>query len=452
MVDDEFRISSKGNIERIDWLIFLRWFAAAGVLCVILFTHFLINGGLNLAPLIIGNIFLVIYNLVFYLTKKNIIGDIPAQKLQKRISIFTNLQISLDLFMLSYLIYFSGGITNPFTFFFIFHMVIASILLSNRAAYIQGAFAAFLLACLLVSSISGTHPDYSKFLLAFPQYLIDNSMQFGTFLIIVSTLFITIYLTTTIVNKLRLREQELKLANNKLEEQDKIKSQYIQTVSHDLKSSLAAIQSCLKVVLSDLTGEIPDKAREMISRAEIRSRSLLDFVKELLNLSRIRIMSNKKLKKENVDLVEIIKKQINVVQPIIDKKEIKLQINYDMDKSIINVIPDDMVHLFSNLISNAIKYTPQGGNIAIYLKNSNNNNGAIEFSVKDSGIGIPQEEIQYIFGDFYRAKNAQIFERDGTGLGLAIVKQIIDRYKGDIWVNSEEGKGTEFVFNLPKAN
>ncbi len=451
MVDNELSISSSEFYERIDWLILLRWIAAAGVLCVILFTHFLINVELNLPPLFIGNIILVIYNLLFFLAKKNIIKDLPSQKLKKRISIFTNLQISLDLFMLSYLIYFSGGIINPFIFFFIFHMVMASILLSNRAAYIQGTFAAFLLACLLVSSITGAHPDYSKFLSSFPQNLIDNTMQLGTFIIIVSTLYITIYLTTTIENKLRLREKELEIANSKLEEKDKIKSQYIQTVSHDLKSSLAAIQSCLMVVLTDLTGEIPDKAREMISRAERRSRSLLDFVKELLNLSRIRIMSNNKLKKEKVDIIDAIIKQINIVQPIIDKKEIKLKTDFNVSNSNFNAIPDDLVHLFSNLISNAVKYTPQGGNINISLKNVDKN-GNLEFSIEDSGIGIPQEELQHIFSDFYRAKNAQLFEKDGTGLGLAIVKQIIDRYKGEIWVNSEEGKGTKFIFVLPKEN
>lgn len=439
-------ISSSELYERIDWLIFLRWFAAVGVSFVLIITHFIIKIQLPLIPLLAGNIFLIIYNCVFFFLEKDKYTEteIP-ENIKNNINLLTNLQIFLDLVTLTYLIYFSGGINNPFVFFFIFHMVIASILLSNKAAYLQGTFAVLLLAFLLLFPFEGMQPEYT-FIIGLSN-VASGTLRIGIFFVISATLYITIYLTTTIVNRLRAKENECKTANEQLEEKDKIKSQYIQIISHDLKSSLAAIQSCLKVVLSGLTGDISEKAEEMISRAESRSMTLLDFVKELLSLSRIRIMSNLELKKEKTDLVKIVKKELNIVKPIIDKKNISLKTDLNCEKLIVSAVPVDFEHLFSNLISNAVKYTPRGGRMILTLQKIDNK-GLYEFSIEDSGIGIPREEMNEIFNDFYRAENARIYEKDGTGLGLAIVKQIIDRYSGKIWVTSDEGKGTKFTFHL----
>jgi len=264
------------------------------------------------------------------------------------------------------------------------------------------------------------------------------------------TLFITIYLTTKIVNKLRARENELEEANNKLEEQDRVKSKYILRVSHDLKSSLAAIQSCLNVVLRNIVGSISKKTRDMISRAEQRTKSLLQFVNELLELSSIRIIALKEMIKEKICLFDIIKNQIDFFKPMIEQKKIRIRItNNTNNNTYVNINVKDVDLLFSNLISNAIRYTPRAGRISLSLNDVNGKN-KIQVAVIDSGIGIPKDDLSNIFEDFFRAKNAKIYEKNGTGLGLAIVKQIIERYKGKIWVESEEGKGTKFILILPK--
>jgi signal transduction histidine kinase len=106
--------------------------------------------------------------------------------------------------------------------------------------------------------------------------------------------------------------------------------------------------------------------------------------------------------------------------------------------------------LFSNLIGNAVRYTPQNGKIQIKASRANQS-GFVCFSVSDSGIGIDPEEAPHIFEDFYRAKNAEIMEKNGTGLGLSIAKQIVEAHDGSIWLESDPGKGTTFYIKLPQC-
>jgi len=252
-------------------------------------------------------------------------------------------------------------------------------------------------------------------------------------------------MATSIVNRLRKEEKELVLVNKKLEEQDHLKSRYVQTVSHDLQSSLSTIQSCLKVVLSDLTGSISKKSREMVARAEQRSRAVLHFVKDLLDLSKIR--ATKEIEKRPISLSEIVRKVVEQLKPRAVEKGLTLSVETSTGGSLISANPDNLEQLMVNLIVNAIKYTPWDGNVRIQIKEKSD---CFEVVVYDTGIGISQEDLSHIFEDFYRAKNAELMEKDGTGLGLSIVKQIIEAHGGEIWVESKVGKGSRFIFALPK--
>ncbi|MFN3966423.1 MAG: sensor histidine kinase, partial [Endomicrobiia bacterium] len=434
--------------ENLSWLISLRWVAVIGVFIVITVTKKILKIDLPFISLYIGNLVLFFLNVLFFFYNKKIrlYKEVDEQSFKKA-NRFANIQISLDLIMLAYLIHFSGGIENPFIFYFIFHMVIASILLSNRAAYLQATVAVLLLGIVTTLEYLGNFSHYHlagfipEGVCLFPQYLLS------IFFVFVSTLYLTVYMATRIVNRLREQEKELVIANMKLEQQDRLKSQYVLTVSHDLQSSLSTIQSCLKVVLSDLTGEISEKSREMIARAEQRSRYLLGFVKDLLNLSKIR--AAKQIEKKPVSLSEIINKVVEQLRQKAQEKQIVLSVENSVNPGIIFANPDAMEQLLINLIDNAIKYTPWGGKVTIKYQPSTIN-GFVEVSVSDTGIGIPQEELPYIFEDFYRAKNAEKFEKEGTGLGLSIVKQIIKSHNGEIWVESQVGRGTRFIFTLPK--
>ncbi len=433
--------------ERITWIINLRWFAVAGVFAAISMANYVLGIKLPMLPLYLGNIVLLLYNILFFFYNKKLSLQDEGSSWFRKASNFANLQISLDLITLVYLIHFSGGIENPFIFYFIFHMVIASILLSNKAAYLQATLAILFLGMVISAEYLKILPHYHlEGFIPVEACLLSPKHVFGVFSVFVTTLYITIYFATSIVNKLRQEEKELSITNSKLEEQDRLKSQYVLAVSHDLQASLSTIQGCLKVVLSNFADSISKKPKEMIARAEKRTLYMIRYVKDLLNLSKIR--AAKELEKQSIILSVEIEKIIEMLKLTVDEKKIKLSIEIPGGNHSVWANPEALEHLLVNLMTNAIRYTPWGGKIGIQVKEKTD---SIQTVIWDTGIGIPQEEMSHIFEDFFRAKNAEKMEKDGTGLGLSIVKQIVDEHKGEIWVDSQAGKGSKFTFNLPKG-
>jgi len=448
-MDETLLIISANELRsRVDWLITLRWFAVAGVFCVITVAGFLFKIHLPLGFLYAGNLLLLAENSAFSVYNWNLKGLSEKSEWFKKAYRLANFQIASDLIMLAYFIHFSGGIENPFIFFFIFHMVIASILLSRRVAFIQATMAVLFLGSVV----------YGEYFNIIPHYHLEGFIPGGTCLltmkyipgvlfIFVTTLFTTVYMATSIVKRIREGERELASANKALEEQDRLKSQYVLRVSHDIKSSLATIQICLRVVLDNLAGVISEKPKEMISRAEQRSKNLLEFVKDLLDLSRMR--AARILEKEEITLQDKVDKAVSQVKSKIAKKRQKLTVEIPPGTRLIGN-GAALEELLANLVQNAVKYTPEGGKITIRSREASYPN-SIHISVEDTGIGIPQEDLPHIFEDFFRAANAPTMEKDGTGLGLAIAKQIVESHGGKIWAESRLGEGSEFHFILPRG-
>lgn len=437
----------KELLTRIMWLIRLRWLAIGGVFCTLVGAKYFLHVPLPFFSLYCGTIILFLFNVMYLFHFRGIERAAAYSDQEKKSLRFANFQISIDLLMLVVLIHFSGGMENPFIFYFVFHMIIASILLSNRAAYFQAIFTTVLVGINTIFEF--TVPSFHYHLNFFiPGYPCRNTIYLaGLFLIFASTLFLSVYMATSIVNRLRERESELAAANECLEEQDRIKSQYVWTVAHDIQSPLATIQSCLKVVLSSFAGELPLKARDMIDRAEGRTLYLLHFTKDLLNLSRIK--SSRQLPKEGLQLLKIAENIMEDVKMKIAEKGLVFT------KRTMSGLPDvygnkdEMEQLLLNLIVNAIKYTPEGGKVGLQMKEEE---GCVRVEISDTGIGIPQEDVTHIFDEFYRAKNVRSMAGEGTGLGLSIVRQIIKDHDGKIWVESKVGEGTKFTFLLPVSH
>ncbi|MCK5094606.1 MAG: HAMP domain-containing histidine kinase, partial [Spirochaetes bacterium] len=236
--------------------------------------------------------------------------------------------------------------------------------------------------------------------------------------------------------------------NKLLEKKDRLKSKYVEVISHDIKASLSTIQSCLKVVLNGLTGSISFKSKEMVGRAEHRSRTLLYYVKGLWNLSQMR--TTEKITKEKIPIFSAVESVIKQLRASFETKGLKLKINNSAGNP--DVYGNDFLikELIFNLLQNALKYTLKGGKVTIKIDGTAPS-GYISISMMDTGIGIPKESISRIFEDFYRAKNAREIEKDGTGLGLAISKRIIDMHKWKIGFISEENKGSTFTVTIPKG-
>jgi signal transduction histidine kinase len=433
--------------QRIKWLINLRWFASLVVFVAITVAKYILKVQLPATSLYIGNTVLVVYNLVFLLYSNRLDSQKDSPSWLRKVNFFVNVQSSLDLLLLTYFIHILGGLENPFTFFYIFHMVIASILLSKKAAYFQASFAIIIFGLVMGGENLGLLPHYHLH-----GYIPEESCNLsfyyflGRFLAFISTLYITVYMSTTIISILRERESDLEVAYESLEEQDKLKSQYVLKVSHDIKGSLASIQTCLKVVLGGLTGSISKKSKDMITRAEHRSLSLYHFVEDLLDLSRIR--ATREIEKEKILLSDVLTAIVEQLKPHIKSEGLSLTVDNFAADVYIYANRGIMEGLFVNLLLNAVKYTPQGGKIILRVEEYRMS-PYVNISVTDTGIGIPEEDVPHIFEDFYRAKNAEDYVKDGTGLGLPIVKQIIEIHGGTIHVESRVGGGSSFMFTLP---
>jgi signal transduction histidine kinase len=252
---------------------------------------------------------------------------------------------------------------------------------------------------------------------------------------------------TLFYNELQKQQKALRQANIELKEKDRIKDEYVSRVTHDIKGHLAAIQSCLYIGIDESSGPLNDKQSDFLGRAFNRTIQLTDFVKELLNLTQMRLSGNIKMKA--FSLPDSISKALETVAR--KAKDKSIEVSSNVDSSIGEIIGDEFSinEMITNLLFNAIKYTPENKTVSIEAKNLDDR---IQIGITDTGIGIPENEIGNVFDEFFRASNAQQKEKDGTGLGLSIVKQIVERHGGEISVQSQQDQGSTFTVILPKKS
>lgn len=441
-----------GLVERLFWLVKLRWVAVAGVLLTILSASQVFQFPLPFFPLYTLAFFLVICNLVYIILLKrfaSVCRRFDSADTDKEsfgiINGIANIQISLDLLILIALIHFSGGIENPFVFYSVFHMIIASILLSRRESFLQATFAVALFSIMVASEYFGILPHHC--LRGF--LIVDQHKNFayagGVAFVFVTTLYTAVYMATSISGRLRQREKLLRQANALLNEKDRVKNEYVVRVSHDIKEDLAAIQSCLEPVEGGITGELNPKQLDLISRAVQRTEKLLFFVKALLEIMRIRL--SREIKMDYFSFKGIVSEAVGQISLKAKAKNILVTSFVEPSIDKIRGSQEYLQETIANLLVNSVKYTPREGRISI---NATDKGNSILIQIEDTGIGIPKDDMPKIFDEFYRASNAKEVERDGTGLGLSIAKQVVERHNGKIWVDSQEGQGSIFYILLPK--
>jgi signal transduction histidine kinase len=446
-------------VESLAWIARLRWVAATGVAAAITIARWWLRLPLPVAPL-----YAVAGGLALYNGGLSIIirafraGAAPSgarrEPTAAAVATFANLQLSCDLLFLAALIYFAGGIENPFTSYFIFHVVIASILLSRRATFFQTTLASALVLAMALAQTAELGPHYHLAGVVPAQTHLTPILAYGVTFAVDSTLFLTAYFATSITARLRQREQEiiglsrsleekaadLSLANERLRQTERAKSKYMRRVAHELRSPLATLHTMIGLVLDGHQGEIPPHVRETLTRVRVRLRLLMDVQRDLLALSRAREADLSRAMKA-VSIGEVIAALAPDLEQAAREAQVTLDIAAAADLAPVAGERESLAQLVSNLASNAIKYTPAGGWVKIAAQAVEDR---VELAVADSGIGIAREEIGHIFDEFYRAENARESAREGTGLGLSIVKAICDSHGAEITVQSEPGKGTTF--------
>lgn len=230
-----------------------------------------------------------------------------------------------------------------------------------------------------------------------------------------------------------------------LKEIDRIKSQFVAMVTHELRAPVAAIEGYLNAFLEGTLGSDPQVYRPMLERARQRARSLLELVNDLLYYSKLEAKGIKR-NKEPLNIANIIVNTVELLKNQGESKELQFIIDVPDNLPLIEADRAEMEQLFTNLISNAIKYNVKKGQVIVSARPNSN---FLEVKVQDTGIGIPNEDLPHIFDEFYRVSGPKTRYTTGTGLGLSIVKKIVESHFGRIYVESKVDKGTTFTVSFP---
>jgi signal transduction histidine kinase len=437
-------LHSSNLVQRAYWLIRLRWMAIAGLAAATFVAGEILNVSLPVRYLYWMSAILVVYNFVLYdlmryMTWK---GRTPAPAVFNRIITF---QISADWIILTVILHFSGGVENPFYLYFVFHTVLTGVLLSRFQSYVQATFAVMLFGSLIFLEYSGIIPHYVLTGFLEGVNYRDITYIFGTFFVFATMIYAVAYMTASISEQLRRQQSELAETNAELEKKDHLKNEYVLRLTHDIKGHLAAIQSCLDIVYDQHAGPLNEKQIDLIERAHRRTGKCLNFISALLTLTRMKLTGS--IKMENFPLLNVIFDAVAAAERRAKEKAVIL--THQIDTGIDEIFGEPVLveEIVTNVLINAVKYTPEGGRVELNVKDDKN---GVLIEVKDNGIGIPGTDLDKIFEEFYRAENARKIEKDGTGLGLSIAKEVVERHNGRIWAVNNPDAGCTFSIWLPK--
>jgi signal transduction histidine kinase len=422
---------------RISWSINLRWLAVSGYFIATLVAKYYFRLILPYDEIWILLGLLAGINVIYFILYKSL-KEISL-KFELR---FLHVHIIIDLLILCLLVHFSGGIENPIYIFFIFHVLLSSIIFPGWIPAFYATFVIILFSLLVFLESDHIILHYTLF----DTNLHQNSVLIYLVIIVFTiTSYVSAYICATFMRMYREIKRKIDVQNEKLIAADKQKSQFYRFTSHELKSPIIAIKTSIDSVLKSFPSEMSQQGIHLLQRASMRAHQMLEIIKELL------ILSNTKSKieegeQETVNVHLILGDVIQQESVQAQTKNITINTHLTSERITLEGKSEDFVKIFDNLVSNAIRYSNPGSVVDIYTEKIED---AFIFKVKDSGIGITPEDMDLIFNEFYRSKNAKGMETYGTGLGLSLVKHIVTNYQGEIEVASEVGKGSTFVVKLP---
>lgn len=231
------------------------------------------------------------------------------------------------------------------------------------------------------------------------------------------------------------------------QEKKLMEENFITMVSHQLRSPLVAVQQYFEVILGGMAGQVEDKQKQMLNRASERIKSLLKLIGDWLDMARV----NRGVLADRISplaIKNLLVKLIDFFSPMAGEENITLKLDPVSETPKVLGNEESLEQVFSNLISNAIKYNRAGGRITVSIKTMEH---TVSIAVQDTGVGIAEEHLPKIFDQFYRVHREEGQKAKGTGLGLSIARKIVEAHHGTIQVTSEPDVGSTFTVILPKA-
>lgn len=475
--ENNYDYHSGTSVQSAGWIVDARWYYA--------FLAFLLgiiaqdkNSLIPHATLVLLGVLLLVLAcnaFFYYVLRRTDVVKFPAQMRQLNI-----IQVGFDLlFFFLVLLMTGGGISSVGHTFFFIPIFVSTIIFGFEGALIVAIFSGFL----LLTSVLAYSGVFSTLMVSNFQFTLTPDLSLSltqTAIIFVVYLLIAFFgghlakllrardillleqlhkegehvsrleeLTKEFDKSAKLlvrRDLELSGANEKLIQLDKMKSEIISVAAHQLRTPLSAIKWTIKILIDGDAGTLNNEQRELLAKGFESNERMIHLVNDMLAVDRME--SGKYVYVfVPVQFETLVRDMISELAPIAEQKNIRIEFNPpQIALPKIKVDPDKMRDVLQNLIDNAIKYTKKDGTIVVGLQVASGN---LHFSVKDSGIGIPETEKDKIFSRFFRAQNASHSETDGSGLGLFIAQSIVKRHGGRIWFESAENVGSTFHIELP---
>ncbi len=435
----------------------MRWAACAGAAATIATSQHVLEISFEYSWLYGIVVAMLAYNATFYFllehsVQSGFIADFGEQKQVPVTRLLALGQILLDLISLFWLLHFAGGLVNPFVLFFLLHVVVAGTLLEARPALLVALLASALVFALGLSERLGLLEHYH------PSEILGETDPTASWLFVVGlpavmtvTILALSFLTIVIMNERgRRRDQILALSeeldrkNRKLMRVDQMRQRLLAVASHDLKSPIAAVSSYLMGMRDGYLGDLSKEQRRVLDRSLNRLSRLRDFVTDVLDWTSI----ERGALRQNMHMVEL----GDILRAVVDdhleaasEKNIDLEVEIEEDLPKVVCSAERITQAFDNLVSNAVKYTLDGGSVEVEAQQVDDR---VLVSVADTGIGISQKDLENLFQDFFRSSSVK-GKFEGTGLGLSVVRRIVGAHNGRVWARSELNKGTTFYVELP---
>ncbi|HEX9271792.1 MAG TPA: HAMP domain-containing sensor histidine kinase, partial [Candidatus Binatia bacterium] len=243
--------------------------------------------------------------------------------------------------------------------------------------------------------------------------------------------------------------EEIKMANEKLKELDRLKSSFVSNVSHELRTPLTAIESLADNLLDGVTGPMTAKQATYMVGIKESTERLERLINDLLDLSVIEA-GKAALKPTSFSMMRLLREVRDSLKPMAEEKQITVEIGSTNGHSMAWADRDKVTQVLTNLIGNAVKFTPTLGKVSMEVNSTKD--AWLQVSITDTGPGIPPEEATKIFDEFYQMSQPGRDKSKGVGLGLAISKKLVEMHGGKIQVESVVGRGSSFSFTIPAHN
>lgn len=279
----------------------------------------------------------------------------------------------------------------------------------------------------------------------FPIDILERSLPLNDRLISVASVRDTTQVKEN-EGKMRSYEEELEQRNAELLRANKLKTSFLANMSHELRTPLTAINGFAELLKGEYFGELNKKQSQYVDDIYESGLHLLELINGILDLSKVEA-DKMTLRLQHTDLSAMVQEALKIVQAQAEAKGISLQVDSQSD-TILLIDPIRIRQVLYNYLSNAVKFTPQGGDVTVHIFE---NEHAIITEVEDSGIGISASDQVKLFEPFVQLDNSTTRNQDGTGLGLALSRKLISMHGGEVWVRSEEGEGSVFGFSIPRS-